>query len=292
MAAGMSEEDATRRAIDEFGGPELVRHGMEDIYGRRMITLLIEKAMEWKERAMKTNWNWGFAAQMALASVLVLEVMFIGFMFFMLVPMIQQIYNDLGAVLPVPLIILIHYFDALQRNWFIYLLPIAGWIAFEWKYRGEHKALIRLTVGGFVSLGLLALLCFASTILYLATVSTFQKSQRIENIVAAKVAHVRHAYDDLERQIQNEDWARSDHAAQEVARAVQKLRESGVSAVLLTGNRYENIDAIRNLLDQIQGYKPEDADKQSIGRYDRLKDAYGRLEQLSPYFDRTGFANP
>ena len=67
-AGGLPENEAARRAIEEFGQAEMVSEGLQDIYGRRLVALLVEKAMEWKERTMKSDWKWSFVGNLALLS--------------------------------------------------------------------------------------------------------------------------------------------------------------------------------------------------------------------------------
>ena len=73
-AAGMSEEDALSKALEEFGKPEEVRSELEATHGQRMMAVVIDKAMQWKEVTMKAKWLWTTWAYLGLAVVIVLEV--------------------------------------------------------------------------------------------------------------------------------------------------------------------------------------------------------------------------
>src|SRR5262249_17470966 len=68
-AAGMSEEASLDRALEEFGKPEDVRSELEATHGQRMIAVLIDKAMQWKERTMRAKWLWVSWAHLTLAVV-------------------------------------------------------------------------------------------------------------------------------------------------------------------------------------------------------------------------------
>src|SRR5205823_4108950 len=57
-AAGLSEEEALDRALADFGGPEEVRSELEATHGHRLLPVVIDKAMQWKERTMKAKWLW------------------------------------------------------------------------------------------------------------------------------------------------------------------------------------------------------------------------------------------
>src|SRR5205807_3314788 len=76
-AAGLSEEAALARALEDFGGPEQVRSELEATHGHRMMAVVIDKAMQWKERTMKAKWLWTSWANLSLAVVIALEVFFI-----------------------------------------------------------------------------------------------------------------------------------------------------------------------------------------------------------------------
>ena len=55
---GMPPDEAMERAIDDFGGPEQVRRELEQAHGQRFLAVVIDKAMQWKERTMKAKWVW------------------------------------------------------------------------------------------------------------------------------------------------------------------------------------------------------------------------------------------
>src|ERR1700761_5444193 len=57
-AAGMTEEAALDRALADFGGPEQVRSELEATHGHRLMGVVIDKALQWKERTMKAKWLW------------------------------------------------------------------------------------------------------------------------------------------------------------------------------------------------------------------------------------------
>ncbi len=77
VAAGISEEQAFQKAIEDFGGAETVRQGLASVYGRRPISLVIEKAMEWKEKTMRAQWLWSSWIYLGMLLVITLEVLFV-----------------------------------------------------------------------------------------------------------------------------------------------------------------------------------------------------------------------
>ena len=50
-AAGLAEDAAIQKAIEEFGQPDEVRSDLEAAHGQRM-TWILDKAMQWKERVV------------------------------------------------------------------------------------------------------------------------------------------------------------------------------------------------------------------------------------------------
>ena len=66
VAAGLSPEEAAAKAVEAFGSPATVSEELGIVYGRRLLAVVVEKAMAWKERTMKTGWKWSFVAHLAL----------------------------------------------------------------------------------------------------------------------------------------------------------------------------------------------------------------------------------
>jgi hypothetical protein len=93
-AAGMTEEKALDRALEDFGGPEQVRSELEATHGHRLMPVVIDKAMQWKEKTMKAKWLWASWAYLALAAVIALEVLFITFTNIFVVPKFQRLMMD------------------------------------------------------------------------------------------------------------------------------------------------------------------------------------------------------
>src|SRR5207247_7675831 len=55
---GMAEPEAVAKALEEFGQPQEVRSELEATHGQRMMAVVLEKAMQWKERTMRAKWLW------------------------------------------------------------------------------------------------------------------------------------------------------------------------------------------------------------------------------------------
>ena len=68
--AGLSTEEAQARALEDFGGPEQVRSDLEATHGYRVLPVVIDKAMQWKEKTMKAKWLWTSWAYLVLLGVI------------------------------------------------------------------------------------------------------------------------------------------------------------------------------------------------------------------------------
>src|SRR5947207_11519361 len=55
-AAGLPEDRALAQALEDFGGPEQLRAELEATHGHRGMAVVIDKAIEWKEKTMKAKW--------------------------------------------------------------------------------------------------------------------------------------------------------------------------------------------------------------------------------------------
>src|SRR5262245_18462758 len=85
-AAGLPEAQALERAVEEFGKREEVRSELEATHGHRMMAVVIDKAIEWKEMTMKARWLWTTWVYLALVLVIALEVLFITFNVIFIIP--------------------------------------------------------------------------------------------------------------------------------------------------------------------------------------------------------------
>ena len=56
-SAGLSEEQALARA-EEFGKPDEMRSELEATHGHRMLAVVIDRALQWKEMTMRAKWLW------------------------------------------------------------------------------------------------------------------------------------------------------------------------------------------------------------------------------------------
>lgn len=172
QAAGLSDEAALDRALEEFGKPETVRTELEATHGHRMMmAMVIDKAMQWKEMTMKAKWLWTTWTYLMVVGIIVLEILFCFFSMIYLLPKIKKLQHD-GFLMSDE-----HSRSAM--NWmygFLYgtadvfdrwfgwavLGFLALWGLFEWRVKSENKPFIRLSVMNSIALGLLIVVVIMS----------------------------------------------------------------------------------------------------------------------------------
>jgi hypothetical protein len=215
-AAGLPEEAALDKALEEFGKPEEVRSDLEAAYGQRM-TWILDKAMQWKERTMKAKWLWMTWAVLAPTLVIALEVLFITFNVVFITPKFNKLTRD-GIIDPV--IIeeqgaswMPAYLDRLSYvgghyTTFLLLGAIAAVGLFEWRVKSENKAFIRLSALGTVAVGLMVVIIFMSGSLVVSFTLGVPAIGRISRPFAVdQVAKVETSVSALEQALAKKDWA-------------------------------------------------------------------------------------
>jgi hypothetical protein len=159
-AAGLSDEEALNRALAHFGGPDEVRSELEATHGHRLLGVVIDKALAWKEKTMKAKWLWLSWAHVALIGVVAAEVLYISFCAIFLVPKFYMI--DSHVLDPA-----LHHSEASWLydclNWLrpvqrhateLVLCALVLWGLFEWRVKSEHKTFMRLSALGTAAIAL------------------------------------------------------------------------------------------------------------------------------------------
>ena len=298
-ADGLDEDQAVQKALEEFGQPVAVREGLQAIYGRNLMGLVIERAMEWKEKTMKTGWKWNFMAHLVLAMLIALEVIFVLSLAVFILPQVFREYAISELPAPAYLIsvenILLMFFE----SWFIWTALIGiAWAVFEWRCRSENKSTIRLAVGSLVSLGMVVLVCAASiaVLIPLVRLPWLIRSQPAESVVFRQVEEVDTAFDQLVKAVDAQDWPEASESARTLRHEFQYLTRFGSAAPVLAGmDRRADIDEIRRLVREIEDLSDDLADSirdtTKIGEdpelvaphhFLRLKKSYEQLKQKVP----------
>src|SRR6185437_8385073 len=158
--AGLPEEEALARALEEFGGPEQVRAELEATHGHRLLPVVIDKAMQWKENTMKAKWLWTTWSYLAAVVLIVLEVFFITFNELYIIPKFQKL-TRYGILDPAEkgtawMAGFLNGLDSVGRyTTQILLLALAAWGLFEWRVKSENKPFIRQSLLGTVAVALM-----------------------------------------------------------------------------------------------------------------------------------------
>jgi hypothetical protein len=164
-AAGLPEEKALERALEDFGGPEQLRAELEATHGHRALAVVIDKAIEWKERTMKAKWLWASWAYLAVAAVLAMEALFLTFVVIFIIPKFQKLMYD-GIIDPavieeqgvawMPAFVAQVSRISDHYTTFMVLAAALAWGVFEWRVRSDNKPFMRLAALGTAALALLA----------------------------------------------------------------------------------------------------------------------------------------
>jgi hypothetical protein len=215
-AAGMPEEAALERALADFGGPEQVHSELAATHGQRLLAVVIDKAMQWKERTMKARWLWTSWANLALAVVILLEAMFITFNVVFIVPKFQVLMRH-GIIDSA-------FIDEAGTGWmtaflqglmivtggyttFLLLGAAVAWGLFEWRVRSENKAFMRLSAFGTVAVGLLVVIILTSGSLVVSfTLGAPAVGRLVRPYAQDQVAKIDASLGTLERALAKKDW--------------------------------------------------------------------------------------
>jgi hypothetical protein len=232
-AAGLSETEALDRALEDFGGPEQVRAELEATHGHRLLPVVIDKALEWKERTLRAKWLWMTWAYLALAVVLVLEVFYIFFAVKFQLPKMQKLRADgmfdMDAHTEPTISWAMSFLNRVQWTWdtlagWLVLLLAVLWGLFEWKVRSENKTYMRLSALGTLAVGMIVVVVFTalsqevSFYLGLPGISRLSRPHALE-----QMANVDKSVRALEQVVGKKDWEAVQKYANQAAQDVNFL---------------------------------------------------------------------
>jgi DNA-binding Lrp family transcriptional regulator len=255
VAKGMSQDEAAKKVVEDFGEPEMVRDGLQSVYGHSVTSLFVDKAMKWKERTMKSEWRWNSATYVGLGIIVALAAFSIVFAFMWIVPVVQALYSDLGTVLPEYLCRTINISRLMVNEWWIWVIPIVGGMGlFEWKCKSENKALIRMAMGVGASVVTVAFAFFLAGAIVIPFVLLQQErvEQRSESAIIARVADAHESYQQLAQAIEDEDWTVANRSTREVRDAYRVLGDwDTMATVLASEDQWGKIQDIRRVVPDI-----------------------------------------
>jgi hypothetical protein len=280
-ASGLTEEQAFARALEDFGGTEQVRSELEATHGYRLMPLVIDKAIEWKERTMRAKWLWTTWAYLALVVVILLNVLWITFANIFLVPRFEKLLHD-GLIDP-------RVLDEAQASWMVsflrdihaatgqpllWLLLAAGaWALLEWRVRSENKPFIRLSALGSaaVALTLLGILVGAALVIPYQ-VGAPAAARMVRPFALGQISTINASVSEMEQALPKKDWPVLQQQALRAAEAASRLNNTQLVATSLGGRQQATaVEQLRDELTSANAWLLE-AQQASRGKnYDRLE---------------------
>lgn len=253
-AAGLSDEAAVAQALAEFGAAESVRSELEATHGHRVLGVVIDNALQWKERTMRAKWLWATGAHLGLAVVIALEALFITFLVMFIVPKFHKLMRD-GIIDPAVLeeqgvTWMPAYLNGLSTvaggytTWLV-LGAAVLWGLFEWRVKSENKSLMRLTVMGGVAVKLLAVIVIATGAMVVSfCLAMPAMGQMARPFAAEQVAAVDTAVAAVESAVAKQDWTAATEQADRASAALNRL-SGGPALASLTGREPPTTDELR-----------------------------------------------
>jgi hypothetical protein len=255
-ATGLSTDEALQKAIADFGDPAPVHQGLEDVYGRDVMGILIEKAMQWKENTMKAKWLWSGTASLMLLVAIFAQGFFAFGVPWLIVPTMKAMFKEVGQELPeyVGWFLDLADFVILGHGWILFLVPPAAWAVFEWRFRGENKSLIRLSALAFVLLVTTALMWWAGIVAVVPMGKAYSGllEQRPEKMMRERVRMADEAMARLRDAIQGVNPHEAEFSVRVFAGALGEVEHrGGAAAGLVTMMHPQQLDEVRRHLHEL-----------------------------------------
>jgi len=256
-AAGLPEEQALARALEDFGGTEQLRSELEATHGHRLMPMVIDKAIEWKERTMKAKWLWSSWAHLALLSVIALDVLWVSFAQVFLVPRFHKLMHDGlidSAVLEEhALTWLVSFLRDVNvvggYTAFIILFAAAAWGLFEWRVRSENKSFMRLSALGTVAVALTVLAVLTGAALVIPSLQGAPAMGRlVQPFAQGQVAIIDTSVRALEQALAKKDWDAVQEQALRASLGIRRLESVPVARSLATGQPPLSVEQVRTHL--------------------------------------------
>jgi hypothetical protein len=224
-AAGLSEDAALEKALTEFGEPDAVRSELEATHGHRALAVVIDKAMAWKEKTMKAKWLWSTWAHLAVVAIVVLEILFCWFSMLYLVPKIKKLQAD-GLLERADGELMAFLYNFLGKfsgmvdhiNALVVLVAAALWGLFEWRFKGENKTFIRLSVLGTIGAALMVVIFLLACSMVIPNLVSMPGLERppVRPWVKQQVEHLDVEMGKLKTAMEQPDWVMASRHAEDV----------------------------------------------------------------------------
>jgi hypothetical protein len=263
ISHGMTEDEALARALEDFGGADQVRSELEATHGHRLLSVAIDKALDWKERTMKAKWVWTTWAHVALFAVILIELFCITATTVLVLPKYQQIMRDIWNspevtapewntfVARTTAIFNLLWWFRDNAMWIIVALLIA-WVLFEWHVRSENKSYMRLSAFGSIAavLAVLSVMMFASMILPTVMAVPNMRAERPETLVTYNTQRLDKSIAQIEQAMANsKDWTAAGEPVQTAAGAIADLSHlGGAGPSIASATQRSRVNSIRENL--------------------------------------------
>ncbi len=258
---GLSQEEAVRLAIKEFGSPDIVGDELSSIHSQDLFSFVLDRAMSWREKTMKTGWKWDFVALAAMALVIGLEVLMSWVCVVFVFPKVAYTFDSLGLSFPAIFAPIPKIFRFLSHYGFVPLCVIlGGWILFEVKYRKESKPNIRLAASAVICAGMTLLfvtVCFGTLIPATmlapgaAMVPSYTSGLRSASMVSLKLTEADIILSRLSDACEKRDWNAARTSARDLRIIFQAFEVTSYRDVTTITGRVtspEESEEIRQLL--------------------------------------------
>ncbi len=254
-AAGMPEAEAVAQALAEFGQPEEVRSELEATHGQRMMAVVIDKALQWKEMTMRAKWLWTTWAYLGLVAVIALEVFFITFMVLYIVPRFQRLMRDgivdyaileeQGVTWMATFLNGLMVATGTYTTFFV-LGAAVLWGLFEWRVRSENKPFMRLSALGTAAVALMVVVIFAAGSMVVSfTLAMPPMGTMARPFALQAIATVDASVSALEQALAKEDWKAAQEQGEEAYYALTRLLIGPAVTSLATWSGPPTVEELR-----------------------------------------------
>jgi hypothetical protein len=259
-AAGMPEQEALERALLEFGQPEEVRSELEATHGHRVMAVVIDKALQWKEMTMRTKWLWTTWAYLAVVLLIALELFSVWFNVIFLIPKYQKLRRD-GIIDPAideeagvgwmtRFVTGLSDFTGHYTTWLL-LAAAAAWGLFEWRVKSENKSFIRLALLGTVAVALMVVFMLTTGTQIIQFYLGAPAMGRIARPWAVEqVGAVDASISGLEQALAKKDWDAMREQAEQASKGMNLLSAAPVVRSLAGRNESPALDEMLTDLQQ------------------------------------------
>jgi hypothetical protein len=290
-AGGASEEAALEMALAEFGKPEDMRAELEETHGQRMLAVVTDKAMQWKEKTMRAKWLWTTWATLAIVAVIALAVLFIAGTELFIVPKFNQLVRD-GLVDPAIIdtqnVSWMHSWlgsvgrVAEQTTWLVLLAAVA-WGLFEWRVKSENKTFMRLSALGTVAAGLMLVVWLISaTLLISFCVAAPANGRMARQFAFDQTAKIDKTVAELDESLAKDEWKAVEEHLSRATESLDRLAdEAAAIPALVTRDKSATVDALKKA---VQAARHELSEAQQATKAKDRKRVQAAIENFNKSF--------